>query len=130
MKLIKFAILLFGIATLFSCQTDQRKKNLIGIWESYETHHSKVALTFYEDSVITEYLSGFYRTNSKWKVDDQNIYFRNIRMRDSVIKREMNYEYKLNQTKDTLYIKIAGGQADDYSTMKKVLVNPFLEENW
>ena len=37
----------------------------------------------------------------------------------------INYKYKLNETKDTLFIKVEGGKEDDYSTMKKVLTNPF-----
>ena len=48
-----------------------------------------------------------------------------MRLKDTILKKMINYKYKLNETKDTLFIKVEGGKEDDYSTMKKVLTNPF-----
>jgi hypothetical protein len=125
MKHTKIFIFIIGFIILIACETNERKENLIGIWESYETHHSKVVLIFYKDSVITEYLGGGMHTNSKWNIDEEKIYFKNVRLKDTILKKMINYEYKLNETKDTLFIKVEGGKEDDYSTMKKVLTNPF-----
>jgi len=128
MKLTKIFILTIGIITLIACETNERKKDLIGIWESYESHHSKVALTFYKDSVITESLGGEMRTNSKWNIDESKIYLNQIRLKDTILKDNLIYEYELNKNKDTLWIKVENGNADDYSTMKKVAENPFTSE--
>ena len=121
----KILMLTIGLITLIACETNEHKNDLLGIWESYENHHSKVALTFYKDSVITEYLGGGMRTNSKWNADEEKIYFTNVRLKDTLLKEKINYEYKLNETKDSLYIKVEGGEKDDYSTMKKVSISPF-----
>lgn len=129
MKLTKIFIYTIGFLTLFACETNDRKKNLIGIWESYETHHTKVVLIFYKDSVITEYLSGGMHTNSKWSVDNEKIYFKNVRLKYTTLKDKINYEYQLNKTKDSLFIKVENGNPDDYSEMKRVAKNPFDEFN-
>ncbi|PNW27011.1 hypothetical protein [Formosa algae] len=128
MKHTKIFILTIGLITLITCETNEHKKDLIGIWESYESHHSKVALTFYKDSVITESFGGEMRTNSKWNVDESKIYLEHVRLKDSILKDVLNYEYELNKTKDTLWIKVENGNANDYSTMKKVTENPFTPE--
>ena len=65
------------------------------------------------------------RTNSKWNVDESKIYLKQVRLKDTILKDDLNYEYELNKTKDTLWIKVENGNADDYSTMKKVVENPF-----
>ena len=128
MKLTKIFILTIGFITLTACGKIEQKNDLIGIWESYETHHTKVALTFYKDSVITESFGGEMRTNSKWNIDESKIYLNQIRLKDTILKDKLIYEYKLNKTKDTLWIKIENGNADDYSSMKKVAENPFTSE--
>lgn len=64
-------------------------------------------------------------TNSKWDIDEEKICFKNVRLKDTILKMNINYEYKLNETEDILFIKVEGGKEDDYSTMKKVLTNPF-----
>jgi len=125
MKLTKIIILTIGITTLIGCKTNEPKTDLIGIWESYETHHTPVVLTFYKDSVITESFGGEMRTNSKWYVDGSKICLKQIILKDTILKDVLNYQYKLNNTKDTLWIKVENGNADDYSTMKKVGENPF-----
>ena len=68
------------------------------------------------------------RTNSKWNVDESKIYLKQVRLKDTILKDDLNYEYELNKTKDTLWIKVENGNADDYSTMKKVVENPFKPE--
>lgn len=128
MKLTKILILTIGFITLIACGTNERKNDLIGIWKSYESHHTKVALTFYKDSVITESFGGEMRTNSKWNVDESKIYLKQVRFKDSILKDDLNYEYKLNKEKDTLWIKVENGNANDYSTMTKVVKNPFTPE--
>ncbi|MEP5254552.1 MAG: hypothetical protein ABJQ39_05780 [Winogradskyella arenosi] len=113
------------LISLIACGTYERKNDLIGIWESYETHHDKIALTFFMDSVITESFGGEMRTNYKWDVDQSKIYLKQVRLKDTVLKDQLNYEYKLNKTKDSLWIKVENGNEDDYSVMKKVAKNPF-----
>lgn len=113
---------------LIGCKTNKQKNDLIGIWESYETHHTKVALTFYKDSVITESFGGEMRTNSNWNIDETKIYLKQVRLKDTILKDDLIYEYELNKTKDTLWIKAENGNADDYSSMKKVTENPFKPE--
>ena len=125
MKLIKIFILTIGFITLMACETNERKKDLFGIWESYETDHSKVALTFYQDSVITESFGGEMHTISEWNVDESKIYLKQVQLKDTILKNVLNYEYELNETKDTVWIKVENGNEDDYSTMKKVVESPF-----
>ncbi|GGW61069.1 hypothetical protein GCM10008085_10760 [Winogradskyella epiphytica] len=128
MKLTKIFILTIGFITLIGCGTNDQKNNLIGIWESYETHHTKVALTFYKDSVSTESFGGEMRTNSKWKVDESKIYLKQVQHKDIILKNNLNYEYELNKTKDTMWIKVDNGTVNEFTTMKKVTENPFTSE--
>ncbi|CAM4137585.1 MULTISPECIES: hypothetical protein [Flavobacterium] len=129
MKLTNIFIYTIGFITLIACETNERKNNLIGIWESYETQHTKVVLIFYKDSVITEYLGGGMHTNSRWSIDDKKIYLKNVRLKDTILKDELNYEYQLNKTKDSLFVKVENGNQDDYSKMRRVEKNPFDELN-
>lgn len=128
MKLTKILILTVGLITLTACGKNELKNDLIGIWESYETKHTKVALTFYMDSVITESFGGEIRTISKWNIDESKIYLKQVRLKDTILKNNLIYEYELNKTKDTLWIKVENGNSNDYSTMKKVAKNPFSSE--
>ena len=61
----------------------------------------------------------------QWDIDEEKIYFKNVRLKDTILKMNINYEYKLNETEDILFIKVEGGKEVDYSKMKKVLKNPF-----
>ena len=118
---IFFLILIFG---LLSCESD-KKNELIGVWESFEKNHTKNVLTFFNDSLILDAYNGEYHTNSKWEIDDEKIYLKNIKLKDSVIINSLIYEYKINKSKDTLRIKIENGNEEDVSFMKKVESNPF-----
>jgi len=128
MKYTKALIFLFLVYIQIGCEPDNSKKDLFGIWESFETHHTKNVLTFYKDSLILDGFNGGFHTNSSWTVDDSKIYLKNIRLFDTIIKKEMTYSYEFNKTKDTLLIRIENGDEDDYSTMKKVEINPFINE--
>ena len=118
---IFFLILIFG---LLSCESD-KKNELIGVWESFEKNHTKNVLTFFNDSLILDAYNGEYHTNSKWEIDDEKIYLKNIKLKDSVIINSLVYQYKINKSKDTLRIKIENGNEEDVSFMKKVESNPF-----
>ncbi|WP_430466987.1 hypothetical protein [Winogradskyella ouciana] len=124
MKPIKLLISLILSIMLFACKSDE-KKDLLGIWESFETHHDKIAITFYQDSLVLDAFNGDFHTISEWTLDENKIHLFNVNLSDSIIKQEISYKYNLNKTKDTLYIKVVDGDNDDYSTMKKVDSNPF-----
>ena len=111
-----------------SCEKDAQKEKLIGIWESYENLNPKNVLTFYQDSLILDAFGGEHHTNSKWSVDNEKIYLRNVHLMDTILKKKMSYEYELNATKDTLYLKVVGGKDEEYGRLKKVDKNPFDSE--
>ena len=121
MKIIYLILLILALS--ISCKPNPRKEDLVGIWESFESHHTKVVLTFYQDSVITEYLDGGIRTKSSWVVADDNIHFNIASPKSDLIVDEISYLYKLNLSKDTLWLKVKNGSTDDYSTLRKVLEN-------
>lgn len=111
-----------------SCETNERKSDLLGIWESYESHHSKTVLTFYKDSLILDGFGGDFHTKSKWTIDKSKIYLKNIRLKDTVLLKNLTYEYELNESKDTLIIRFKNGKEDDISKMRKVGINPLTFE--
>ena len=125
---IRILILLILFFSSISCETDERKNDLLGVWESYEPNHTKSVLTFYKDSLILDALGGGFHTNSKWSVDEYKIYLKKVRLMDTILKEKMSYEYKLNLTKDSLYIKVVDGKDDEFFTLKKVDKNPFTAE--
>jgi hypothetical protein len=92
---IFFLILIFG---LLSCESD-KKNELIGVWESFEKNHTKNVLTFFNDSLILDAYNGEYHTNSKWEIDDEKIYLKNIKLKDSVIINSLVYQYTINKSK-------------------------------
>ncbi|MAW96562.1 hypothetical protein [Leeuwenhoekiella sp.] len=125
MRLLQILLFLPLLTSVLACTKDLKKEKLIGIWESFETHHPINVLTFYQDSLILDGYTGEFHTNSEWNLDDEKIYLKNVRFGDTILKDTMSYEYNLNATKDTLYLKVVGGKKEDYTTMKKVFKNPF-----
>ncbi|WP_370003897.1 hypothetical protein, partial [Winogradskyella sp.] len=124
---IKFLISLILSIVLFACISD-KKKDLLGIWESFETHHDKIIITFYQDSLVLDAFNGEFHTNSQWDLDKNKIHLFNVELYDSILKEEISYKYNLNETKDTLYMKVVDGDNNDYSTLKKVDSNPFINK--
>lgn len=127
MKTKLIAILITII--IVSCHNAPDKKDFYGIWESFEQHHEKTVLTFYQDSLILDAYSGGFHTNSQWSYDEEKIYLKNIREADSIIIDTLTYKYKFNKQKDTLTIKLLNHKPTNYSILKKVKTNPF-RYNW
>lgn len=120
MKVLKNTIIFSSILLLVSCISDN-KKDLSGTWESYETIHPKKQITFYSDSIVLNpfgFLNG--TVSETWKVDATKIYLKNIIENDAIIQDEITYDYKLNDSKDTLLIKIEKGSKDDFSLLTRV----------
>jgi hypothetical protein len=118
-------LFLLAITTLLSCKKSTDKSDFIGIWESFESHHQKVVLTFYKDSLILDAFSGGFHSNSDWDFDENKIYLKNIREGDSIIMDTLTYGYRFNKDKDTLKVTLLNNEPLDYSTLHKVDVNPF-----
>ncbi|QNJ98148.1 hypothetical protein [Constantimarinum furrinae] len=119
----------------FSCESVDKKSEFIGIWESTNDFTGKTVLSFYKDSIITEGFGGGFRTSSEWSVDSTKLYLKNIRQfypyinTDSVIKISLDYEYRLNPTKDSLMITVV--QEDTIYSVSFIQVdkNPFAQTN-
>jgi len=126
MKFVKIFIFSLSICIYMGCEADKSKSDFLGIWESFESHHTKTVLTFYRDSLILDGFGGSFHTNSKWTVDQSKIYLKNVRLKDTILQKELNYEYELNKSKDTLLIKFVSGKNKDFSKMKKVEINPLI----
>lgn len=124
----KYLTLLSIIVIIISCTSQKKEIGLLGIWEFHEDHHTKVVLIFDEDSVITESFGGDHRTNSNWTVDSSKVYFSNIKLLDTILA-DVEYDYTINATKDSLWIKVAKGNGTDYSLLKKVTINLFSDRN-
>jgi CobQ-like glutamine amidotransferase family enzyme len=122
-KLTIFIIIL----SFLGCTKSKDKTDFIGIWESFENHHSKVVLTFYQDSLILDAYSGGFHTNSDWTYDKSKIHLKNVRIADSLIHSSMSYQYKFSTLKDTLIIKLLNENPTDYSKLIKVKKNPFTD---
>lgn len=118
-------LLTFIFFCLTACKTHTQKSDLLGIWESIERHQTKNVMTFYQDSLIVDGFSGGFHTNSQWKMDDSIIYLKNVRLMDTILKKEFIYNYKLNAFKDTLWIKFKKEKEKDSVRFKKVERNPF-----
>ncbi len=121
-KLSIFIIML----NLFGCSKIETKTDFIGIWESIESHHPKIVLTFYQDSLILDAYSGGFHTNSDWTFDNSKIYLKNVSIKDSVIHKSMDYLYKFSNLKDTLTIHLQTDNKKDYGKLIKVNKNPFI----
>src|SRR5690606_5317150 len=103
----------------------QQKSDLLGIWESLEKNQTKNVLTFYKDSLIMDGFSGNFHTNSEWSMDSTKIYLKNVRLMDTILKKELIYQYGLNSSKDTLLIEYENENGENSVRFKKVGRNPF-----
>ena len=65
------------------------------------------------------------RTNAGWTVDENKIYFESVCLKDTILRDKITYQYKINESNDSLFIKVDGGKQEDYCKMTKGLVNPF-----
>lgn len=120
MHFIKTTLFFSVFILLTSCVSDN-KKDIVGTWESFEDVHPKNEITFYQDSIVSNpfgFESG--TTSESWAVDATKIFLKNSKKDDSLIKKKLEYEYKLNAAKDTLLIKIVKGSKDDFSLLKRV----------
>ncbi|MAL58543.1 MAG: hypothetical protein CMC14_00695 [Flavobacteriaceae bacterium] len=104
---------------LTACEQNQKKKNLIGVWETIENSGSKINLIVYQDSLIIKGFDGGTRMTSEWSVDDSNIYLKNFKENNSLLYKEMIYEYELNDSHDQILIKIPIGEDYSYKIMNK-----------
>jgi len=120
------SLLILGIIfSLFACNNSSSKNDFIGIWESIEKHHTKTVMTFYQDSLILEALSGEFHTNSKWTIDDKQIYLKDIVETKNFFLDTLTYGYKFNRQKDTLTLKVLHFKPNQYNILVKVNENPF-----
>ncbi|MBK5214708.1 MAG: hypothetical protein JJE55_13715 [Flavobacteriaceae bacterium] len=125
MKYIKL-LFIFLIISQTGCKTHKQKSDLLGIWESIESHQTKNVMTFYQDSLVLDGFSGDFHTNSEWNMDDSNIYLKNVRLMDTILKKKLTYKYVLNPSKDTLWIKYKIEKGYGSTRLKKVEKNLFI----
>lgn len=118
-------LLTFIFFCLTACKTHTQKSDLLGIWESIERHQTKNVMTFYQDSLIVDGFSGDFHTNSEWSMDSTKIYLKNVRLKDTILKKELIYQYGLNSSKDTLLIEYETEKGENSVRFKKVEKNPF-----
>lgn len=125
MKHFKVVIFVFLISTQIGCTTYKQKAELLGIWESIEKNQTETVMTFYQDSLIVDGFGGDFHTNSEWTVDDSNIFLKNVRLKDTILKKGLIYKYELNLSKDTLLIQYENEKGANSVRFKKVEVYPF-----
>ena len=104
-----FLILLTG------CSTATPKDQLLGNWYAKTGNVQILEFEFYKDSLVIYDIFGRY--SQKWKINDQKILL--SRINGPTNKKELTYEYRLNQSKQLLHLKIAGNDTVVLPVLRK-----------
>ena len=104
---------------IIACNSNNKKDTLFGIWSTYETGRELNVLTFYKDSLTQDAFGGGFHTNAQWKIDEKKIYLKNVRLLDTILKKEFIYQYELNRTLDTLLLEYQGNHGTELVKLKK-----------
>ena len=93
--------ILFLIIILQSCTNKEINADLIGHWDSRSSNYIK--LEFYKDNLIIHQWGKEIKND--WSSDNTKIFFTQLTNLDPELETDFILEYKLNATKDSLFLK-------------------------
>ncbi|WMI69310.1 hypothetical protein [Mangrovimonas sp. YM274] len=105
-----------SLLLLIGCSASKQENKLIGNWYSGKDNRIEEALQFYKDSLVL--YTQFGKKTLKWSTKRDKIYVYYLK------EEGITYNYTLDERKQTLKLKLIGGEASVLPTLTKAK-NPY-----